>query len=285
MEIPTYKLLSGRTIPLIGLGTYMITGKESVKNVLDMALTIGYRAFDTAAMYENEHEIGLAIKELLPIHNLTRKDVFITTKLLPSDHGERAKGALRQSLKKLDCEYIDLYLIHWPGSYSSSADNSKLRAASWASLVRAKEKGIVKDIGVSNYTVRHLTELLHNCCGVKPVVNQIEWHPGCHQQDLKDLCQKEGILLQAYMPLGGSRNLSLLKDPIVLNIAEKLKKTPSQVLLRWCLQQNVAIIPKASSKLHLTENVDLNFTIPTECMEALNGRSYERFDWDPNSVK
>jgi len=287
-QVPSFKLLSGRTIPLIGLGTYMVDGKHQTKDVLDKAFGVGYRAIDTAAMYDNEHDIGLALKELLPKHNLKREDIFITSKLLPSDHGDRAKDALASSLNNLQCEYLDLYLIHWPGVNGvspGSSENSKLRAASWASLVKAKEEGLVKDLGVSNYTVRHLTELLANCHGVKPVVNQVEWHPGCYANELKELCQKEGVLVQAYMPLGGTGNRSLLSDSLVVNIAKKLGKSPAQVLLRWCLQQNVAVIPKARSKEHMEANLDLNFVIPEEDMSVLYNRKSERLDWNPNNIK
>ncbi|KAF2898554.1 hypothetical protein ILUMI_07625 [Ignelater luminosus] len=287
-KVPTFKLLSGHTIPLVGFGSYLIDGERQTKEVLDKALSAGYRLIDTAAMYGNEQDIGLALKELLPKHNLKREDVFITSKLYPSDHGDQAKNALAESLRKLQSGYIDLYLIHWPGVYgisSRSSENAKLRAASWASLVKAKKEGLVRDIGVSNYTVRHLKELLDNCCGVKPVVNQVEWHPGCHQADLKEFCEREGILLQAYMSLGGSGNKSLLGEPFVVKVAEKLGKQPAQVLLRWSVQQNVAVIPKSRSKEHMEANINLDFVIPDEDMVLLGRRKQEKFDWDPNSVK
>ncbi|KAK5650337.1 hypothetical protein RI129_001366 [Pyrocoelia pectoralis] len=285
-KFATFKMLSGYSIPLTGLGTYLIEGDDVLKT-LDKALAVGYRAFDTAAMYGNEKDIGSALKELLPKHNLNREDIFIQTKLNPSDHGNVAKTALEKSLKNLQCGYLDLYLIHWPGSYtvsSRSEENLKLRTASWATLVEAKEAGLVRSLGVSNYIPRHLNQLLSNCYGVKPVLNQMEWHPGCYDNELKQLCDKEGILLQAYMPLGGNGNLSLLRDNVVTSVAKQLGKTPAQVLLRWCLQQNVAVIPKGRSMEHLKDNLETDFIIPESDMKLLNNIDKVRFDWNPYSV-
>lgn len=285
-KIMSFKMLSGRTIPSVGLGTYLIQGRRT-KTVLDDALTLGYRAFDTATMYNNEHDLGLALNKLLPQHNLKREDVFITTKLYPSDHGEKAYEAIKTSLNNLQFDYIDLYLIHWPGVYGvprHSKDNLKLRTASWAAMVKAMEEGLIKDIGVSNYTVSHLKQLLDNNYGVKPVVNQVEWHPSCHQAELKDFCDKEGILLQAYMPLGGNGNINLIKNSIICNVAKRLGKTPAQILLRWSLQQNIAVIPKSSSRDHLKENLGVDFIIPDDDMAMIGEIPPEKFDWDPSDI-
>ncbi|KAF2898552.1 hypothetical protein ILUMI_07623 [Ignelater luminosus] len=284
----TFKLLSGQDMPLIGFGTFQIRGRSLIKDVLDWALACGYRNIDSAAVYGNEHDIGLALKDLLPKYKLKREDIFITSKLSPSDQGDRARNAVANSLQNLQCGYIDLYLIHWPGASgtpTNSTENAKLRDASWASLIKAKEEGLVKNIGVSNYMVKHLTELLNNCYGVKPAVNQVEWHPGCHEAQLKKLCQKEGILLQAYSSLGGTGNKSLLDDPLVESIAQKLNKTPAQILLRWAVQQNIAIIPKARSRERIEANISLDFVIPDEDMVALSNRKSERYAWNPHSVK
>nr|XP_023022607.1 uncharacterized protein LOC111510884 [Leptinotarsa decemlineata] len=166
------KLPSGDYMPLVGFGTWLVKGRESTLKTLDMALEAGYRLFDTAAMYNNEGDIGDALKELLPRHNLSRKDIFITTKLYPEDHG-KADKAIESSLKKLDCDYIDLYLIHWPGTYGKS-EHAKMRSKSWEQMVECVKKGFVRNIGVSNYTVRHLKELLNNDFGIRPAVNQVK---------------------------------------------------------------------------------------------------------------
>ncbi|XP_031357026.1 uncharacterized protein LOC116180971 [Photinus pyralis] len=283
----SFRLVSGDLMPLIGFGTFQIRGQQLIKDVLSWALSAGYRSIDTAAVYGNEHDIGLALKDLLPIHNLKREDIFITSKLSPGDQGDGARDAVAKSIENLQCGYLDLYLVHWPGVSGVPTDsdvNAKRRAASWRSLVRAKEEGLVRNIGVSNYMVNHLTELLADCGGVKPSVNQVEWHPSCHPYDLKQLCDKEGILLQAYSSLGGTGNKNLLKDPTVISIALKLGKSPAQILLCWALQQNVAIIPKARAKERIDSNIDLNFAIADEDMALLSSRKAERYAWNPTTV-
>nr|CAH7743725.1 unnamed protein product [Callosobruchus chinensis] len=249
----------------------------------DLMPMVGY----SAAVYGNEKDIGVALKELLPKYNLTRKDIFITTKLAPHDQGEKAYQALETSLKNLDCEYLDLYLIHWPGVHgvnSSSEENKKLRQESWKQMVKGVKNGLTRNIGVSNYNVRHMKELLANDGGVKPAANQVEWHPHYHQPELVDLCKKEGVLLQAYSSLGGTGNNDLLTDTRVKKIADKLGKSPAQILLRWALQQNIAIIPKARSKKHIDENIDLNFVIPEEDMKILSSFEQTKYAWDPDTI-
>lgn len=283
-----FKLQSGKFMPLIGFGTYLITGDQLIHQVLDEALAAGYRHIDTATVYHNETSIGQALKVLLPKYNLKREDIFITSKLAPIDQGEGAFSAVQESLKKLDCGYLDLYLIHWPGAGRlpvNSQENNKLRSKSWESLAKAVKAGLVKDIGVSNYTVKHLNELLKNDYGVKPSVNQVEWHPKFHQPELLNLCRQEGILLQAYSSLGGTGNSNLIRDPTVVQIAAQLQKTPAQVLLRWAVQQNIGIIPKARTEEHIKSNIDLNFEIPVEMMTRLsNLNSNEKFAWNPEVV-
>ncbi|XP_045461942.1 glyoxal reductase-like isoform X1 [Harmonia axyridis] len=304
-----FKLQSGKFMPLIGFGTYLITGNQLIYQVLDEALAAGYRHIDTATVYHNETSIGQALKVLLPKYNLKREDIFITSKLgkvfsafykfffqihrlnflpAPIDQGEGAFSAVQESLKKLDCGYLDLYLIHWPGAGRlpvNSQENNKLRSKSWESLAKAVKAGLVKDIGVSNYTVKHLNELLMNDYGVKPSVNQVEWHPKFHQPELLNLCRQEGILLQAYSSLGGTGNSNLIRDPTVVQIAAQLQKTPAQVLLRWAVQQNIGIIPKARTEEHIKSNIDLNFEIPVEMMTRLsNLNSNEKFAWNPEVV-
>lgn len=276
-----YPLNNGNYLPAVGFGTWLIKGDEKTLKVMDMALEAGYRLFDTAAMYGNEDEIGKALKKLLPKHNLSRNDVFITTKLYPSDQGEKAFEAIKTSLKKLDCDYIDLYLIHWPGTYgvsSRSKENAILRDISWQQMVRAVNLGLIKNIGVSNYTVNHLKELLSNNHGIKPVVNQVEWHPFCHQKNLYDFCKKENIQLQAYQSLGGEGNGDLLGNKVIKGIANKLGKNPGQILLRWSVQQNVAVIPKSQTRDRIISNMELDFTIPDDLMNTLSTMKQNKYD-------
>ncbi|XP_019867721.1 glyoxal reductase-like [Aethina tumida] len=282
-----FKLLSGDQMPLVGFGTYQIQGADLIKDVLDKALAAGYRLIDTAKVYHNEKDIGVALKELLPKYKLKREDIFITSKLSPADQGEKAYEALKESVTNLDCGYLDLYLIHWPGVFgtnSSSSSNLAKRDLSWQMLVKGVKDGLTRNIGVSNYNVRHMNQILKNDHGIKPAVNQVEWHPHYHQPELKQLLEKEGILLQAYSSLGGSNNPDLLKDKVVNEIAKKLGKSPAQVLLQWSLQQNIAIIPKARSQKHIEDNINLNFRIPDEDMEKLNNFSQNKYSWDPDTI-
>nr|XP_023023606.1 uncharacterized protein LOC111511821 [Leptinotarsa decemlineata] len=285
----SFNLNSGDSIPLIGFGTWQLQGTELIRNTLDFALAAGYRLIDTAAIYRNEEDIGKALKELLPKYNLTRKDIFITTKLSPlEDNADNAYSALEQSLKRLDCDYVDLYLIHHPGVLGKKNTvefNSKLRDGKWQQLVKAKKNGLTKNIGVSNYNVRHLEELLKNDHGVKPSVNQVQWHPKSHPDELLNLCKQSGVLLQAWGSLGGTGHGDLLlDDPEVKKISEKLGKTPAQVLLKWALQQNLGIIPKASSKNHIEDNMNLDFSIPEEDMNTLNNMKQTSDIWERLSV-
>ncbi|RZC40089.1 prostaglandin F synthase-like [Asbolus verrucosus] len=248
----------------VKIGTFQIRGRSLIRDVLNYALAAGYRQIDTAAVYGNEEDIA------------------------PSDQGDSALRALENSVRNLDCGYLDLYLIHWPGAHGvpgNHPNNIKLRTSSWTQLIKGVQQGLVKDIGVSNYTIRHLNEILSKNYDIKPAVNQVEWHPHCHQSDLKKFCEKEGILLQAYSSLGGSNNPKLISDPVVVEIAKKLEKSPAQVLLQWALQQKVGIIPKARSREHIEANIDLNFTISDEDMNRLSSlKTEERYAWDPKTI-
>ncbi|XP_074034984.1 uncharacterized oxidoreductase YtbE isoform X1 [Leptinotarsa decemlineata] len=286
----TVTLNSGSVMPMVGLGTNGINGFKDILEVLDYAFEAGYRLIDTAAMYSNEGDIGRALKELLPKYNLSRKDIFITTKLHPQDQGQKATRALRKSLERLDCEYIDLYLINWPGSYgisSSSKENATLREKSWELMVEAVNEGLVKNIGVSSYTVKHLKKLLSNDYGIKPCINQIEFHPQCYQKKLLQFCDKNGIMVQAYQSFGGTTdgNMDLLEHPVVVDIANRLEKSSGQVLLRWAIQQNIGVIPKSKNKSRIISNMELDFIIPDADMKALcSFKKQIRYDWDPESV-
>lgn len=188
-------------------------------------------------------------------------------------------------------EYIDLYLIHFPGTAripTTDPRNKELRGNTWAKLVEIYDSGKVKAIGVSNYTVRHLKELAANSHGLMPAVNQVEWHPYYFQPELLKYCNDNDIILQAYCSLGGTsaQNASLLEDPIVVNIAKKLNVTRPQLLLAWAIQQGVAVIPKSTNPEHIKQNIELEFVIPKSDLEALNGlgRNNIKYAWDPSEV-
>lgn len=273
-------------MPLLGLGTFRLRGEEIVHLSMAAALENGYRLVDTAAVYGNEAAIGRALSKLLPRYSLSREDVFLTSKLSPRDHGkEAAEAACLRSLRELGCDYLDLYLIHWPGTQGRPQDdkgNPERRRESWQALERLHEAGKLRAIGVSNYTLGHLQELLASC-RVPPAVLQVEFHPELAQSELLDFCHQKGIHLQAYSSLGTGQ---LVGQPEVVKVAARQKCTPAQVLLRWALQQSVSVIPKSASPARVAENSQLwNWALSKSDMEELRAMDCgKRYCWDPSGV-
>ncbi|XP_060792310.1 glyoxal reductase [Neoarius graeffei] len=252
-SVSTVALNSGTQIPLLGLGTYKLHTYGELYKSVSVALDAGYRAFDTAAVYDNEGNLGKVIRELLPKHGLVRSDVFLISKLGPEDHGPRAKDGCLRSLHQLGCEYIDLYLVHWPGIAGLEPTDplhAKYRLQSWAVLEELYNSGKFKAIGVSNYTVRHLLELLESC-RVPPAVLQMECHPKLVQKQLRGICKEAGIHFQAYSSLGKG---ALLEEPEVKDVAESCGRTPAQLLLRWAIQQGISVLPRSSQPQSVREN-------------------------------
>ena len=266
------KLNNRVEIPPLGLGTYNILGQKEVVRVLHYAFDIGYRLIDTAAAYYNEEEIGKAIKS----SSIPREEIFITTKLDNPDHGFNSTlKAFEKSLKKLDCEYVDLYLIHWPVS-------SK-RNESWKAMEKLYEQGKCRAIGVSNYTIRHLEELF-NTSSVVPAVNQVEFNPFVFQPDLLNFCNEHNILLEAYTPIARGKRFD---HHAIKEISQKHSKTPAQVMLRWGLQHKVIVIPKSSNEKRIKENADIfNFNLDEDDMKKLNSLDEDlRASADPHEIE
>jgi len=285
----TVQLHTGTQMPLLGLGTFKITG-GSVSVAVDAALECGYRLFDTARVYRNESEIGACLKKLLPKYSLNRADVFVTSKLGPGDHGAgRCHQACLDSIKSLGLDYIDLYLIHWPGVQGlkpNAPKQKQLRLESWKDLEQLYDEGLIKAIGVSNYTQRHLEELL-SCCRVRPAVLQTEFHPHLFQCELLKFCNEQGIQLQAYSSLGTTTTVNkLITDPVVVEIARNYTQLPSQVLLAWAIQQNIGVIPKSTNMKHIRENFDaLDFKLAKTEIEKLNRLNKNfHYCWDPTNI-
>ncbi|XP_005089972.1 glyoxal reductase [Aplysia californica] len=281
------ELVSAWTMPYVGLGTFKTRGYDLLYTTLDAALAAGYRSFDTASVYRNETDIGKALKELLPKYNLTRKDIFITSKLGPADQGDgKASSAFSRSLSNLDCEYLDLYLIHWPGTHKlqpGDEQHKKFRRESWKAVEEAHRQGKLRSLGVSNYLQHHLEELLEYCT-VKPSVLQIEYHPHLVQKSLKKFCDDHSIHLQAYSSLGTSASENkLISDPVVVDIAMKCEKSPAQILLRWAVQQDIGVLPKSTNPAHIVENMDIfSFSLSTEQLQALSNLDQQmHYCWDP----
>jgi diketogulonate reductase-like aldo/keto reductase len=254
-NIPYTKLNNGNSMPLLGLGVYDMYQQQAEQAVID-ALEIGYRLIDTASMYENEKEIGNAIKN----SGVNRAELFLTTKLNNSDHGyEQALKAFDKSLDLLGVDYVDLYLIHWPIKEG--------RDASWKALEKIYSEGRAKAIGVANYTLPFLNELKQYST-IEPAVNQIEFTPWLFEKATYDYCKQASIQLQSYSPI--TRGIKFSDERLVA-ICEKYAKTPAQIILNWNLQLGVSTIPKSSQKQRLQENFDAsNFKLDTQDVEFMN---------------
>ena len=228
---PKIKLNNGILMPLLGLGVYNMYGKEAEQAVLD-ALEIGYRLIDTASMYNNETEIGNAVKN----SSIARQDIFVTTKVNNSDQGfDSTLRAIDTSLSKLQMDYVDLYLIHWPIKAK--------RKETWKALEKIYAGGKAKAIGVANYVVPFLEEL-RSYSDIVPALNQVEFSPYLYPEELLRYCHRAGIVLQAYSPLVRGKRMN---DPRLIRLAEKYGKTTAQIMLRWDLDLGVSTIPKSAS--------------------------------------
>ena len=248
------KLNTGASMPLLGLGVYDMYGREAESAVVT-ALETGYRLIDTAAMYENEVEIGRAIRSA----GIPRSDIFLTTKLANQDHGfDQTLTAFDISLKKLNCEYIDLYLVHWPIQGK--------RRDTWLALERLFHDKRVRAIGVANYLIPFLEEL-ETYGTVVPAVDQVEFSPFLYLKDLADRCAGRGTILQAYTPLIRGKKFG---HPGLKAMAEKYGKSQAQILLRWAIQLGVSTIPKSVSPERIRENFDIwDFNISAQDMEVI----------------
>ncbi len=248
-------LNNGTQMPLLGLGVYNMHKKECEQAILS-ALEIGYRLIDTAAMYNNETETGNAIKS----SGIKRSDVFVTTKVNNPDQGyDSTLRAFDASMKKLNIEYIDLYLVHWPIRGK--------RKDTWKALEYLYNKQQVKAIGVANYLVPFLKEL-ETYASIVPAVNQVEFSPFLFIRDLLELCRQRNIQLQAYTPLVKGQKF---KDKLLVELSDKYLKTPAQIILRWNIQHGVSAIPKSSNPVRLKENFDIfDFEINEEDMKRMN---------------
>ena len=266
----TTTLHNGVKMPWFGLGVFKVKeGSEVVDSVM-AAIKNGYKSIDTAAVYQNEEGVGQGIKEA----GVPREELFITTKVWNADQGyESTLNAFETSMEKLGLEYLDLYLIHWPvaGKYKET----------WKALEKLYKDGRVRAIGVSNFHIHHLKDLMADA-EIKPMVNQVEYHPHLAQTELLEFCKAEGIQMEAWSPL---KQGELLSEPTIVEIAEKHGKSPAQVILRWDLQNGVVTIPKSIKEHRIVENADVfNFELSAEDMDRLNSLNKdERVGPDPDN--
>lgn len=262
----------GTAMPLLGFGTYQIPDGGACYRAVRHALDVGYRHIDTAAFYGNEEDVGRAVRD----SGIARADLYVTTKLWNSDQGyDSALRAFDRSLTRLGLDYVDLYLVHWP--------EPGKRADSWRALEQIRKRGHCRSIGVSNYTVRHLEELLR-AAEVIPVNNQVEFSPFLHQRKLLEFCAAKGISLTAYCPLTHGDKL---EHRTITEIGAEHGKTGAQVLLRWALQHNVVAIPKSARKERIEENASLyDFELDATEMARLDALDEDyRTTWDPTRVR
>ncbi|RIB01289.1 aldo/keto reductase [Gigaspora rosea] len=269
----TITLNNGNKIPVIGLGLFQSESGQTAKQAALWALEAGYRHLDTAAVYGNEKDVGIAIAE----SKIPRENIFITTKIANTGNKigyESTLKAADTSLKNLQSGYIDLLLIHSP------LPGPQKRAETYKALQELVKRGLVKSIGVSNYGVKHLQELLDSNPEIKPAINQVEIHPWLARSDIVSFCNKHNIVVEAYSPLTRGKKLN---DPTLTGIANKYGKTPAQILVRWGLQHNFVTIPKSTKLERINENANVfDFEIKQSDMETLDGLDeYLVVSWDP----
>lgn len=258
------ELNNGKIIPSIGFGTWKLKNNEETVEIIKDAIKCGYRHIDTAFAYGNEETIGKGIKE----SNIDRKDLFITGKLWNDDRGyENIINACKRTIKNLNCEYLDLYLIHWPASKAVHDDWIEINKETWQALEYLYEQGLVKAIGVCNFKINQLEELIKTA-KIKPMVNQIEFHIGVYNKDILDYCNRNNIVVEAWSPLGSGK---LFKVEELKLMASKYNVSVAQLCIRWCLQNNTLPLPKSKNIERIKNNLDVfNFEITNEDMEYLN---------------
>jgi len=275
-------------MPMIGLGTFQVRGKETIEQAINAALNAGYRLIDTAQVYQNEADIGNLLKTLLPKYNLRREDIFITSKLAPANQGPNCEKSIIASLEKLQTDYLDLLLIHWPGTSRFEAGdvrNKDSRRESWKILEKMHKEGKLRSIGVSNYNISHLEELFNDST-ILPAVNQCEYHPHFYQPDLVKFCSEKGIHFQAYSSLGSqSRKGDLFADKKVLEMSDKYKCTVTEYLLSWSLCQGMSVLPRSSNPDHIRANFRAkDLMISAEDIEATKHPKPSKICWNPENV-
>lgn len=257
-NIPLINLLDGNHIPQVGYGMWQVSEDKATDLVLT-AIDAGYTSIDTAMIYYNEAELGKALKK----SSVPRDDLFITTKLWNDSHSvDKTKVAFDESMKLLGLDTLDLYLIHWP------APEQNLYVDAWSSLIELQSEGKIKSIGVSNFHIPHLENIITKT-NVSPVINQIELHPYFQQRELKRWCEDNSIVVEAWSPLG--RGGELLDDPVIKSIAQELKRSPAQVVLRWHIQHGNVVIPKSANPARIKENIDVfSFQLSPQQMMSIN---------------
>lgn len=268
----TLPLRSGGSIPQVGLGVWQIARGDATREAVFAALRLGYRHVDTARIYRNEMDVGASVRE----SGVPRSEIFVTTKLWNDDQGyDEALGAFDASLSRLGLDYVDLYLIHWPVTGK--------RIESWRALERIKAEGRARHIGVSNFLVPHLEELLAKA-NEPPAVDQIEVHPFLQHRETRAFCKKHEIVVEAYSPLTRGERLA---HPVVAAVAKRAKRSPAQVLLRWGVQHGHVVLPKSTWEQRIAENGAIfDFSLDAAAMTELDALEEGlATGWDPRTQR
>lgn len=262
------KFYNGHEMPRVGLGTFRVENNDDCTKAVKHAIENGYRSIDTAKVYSNEEKVGQGIKEGLETTGLKREDLFITSKLWLEDFGRtNVEDAYEGSLKRLGLDYLDLYLMHWPGT------NEALMIDTWQGLEDLYKQDRVKNIGVSNFNVDHFEALLAQV-SIKPVINQVEFHPYLTQSSLRQYMEVQNIVMESWSPL---MNAQILDDDTVNAIAKEIDQSPAQVIIRWNYQHDVVVIPKSVTPHRIDENLDiLNFKLNEDQMNRLDQLNEDR---------
>lgn len=257
----TTTLINGLTIPTIGLGTWQVN--ENVESIIHTGLNAGYRHIDTAVVYGNEEAIGNAIAA----SDFKREDIFLTTKIWNTNRGyDLVMQSFKESLERLQTDYVDLLLLHWPEK-TSTEKWDEINASSWKALEELYLSGKVKAIGVSNFMVVHLNSLLKKC-SIKPMINQIEYHPGYLQDDVVRYCKEHSITVEAWSPIGSGR---LLQHPLLKDLAQKYNISVAQLCIQFAIQNGLVVLPKSTNPENIKNNLHLpKFTIDEHDMALIN---------------
>lgn len=260
----TYTLANDVQIPCIGFGTWQTPDGETAINSVKAALKAGYRHIDTAACYGNEASVGQAIKE----SGVPREEIFVTSKVWNTERGyEKTLAAFETTMAKLDLDYVDLYLIHWPAAANQFENWKEINAQTWRALEELYIKGKVKAIGVSNFLPHHLEALLEGA-KVVPMINQIEYHPGFMQAESVAFCKAHNILVEAWSPLGTG---NVLNNETLIMMAQKYSKTVAQICIRWVLQHGLLPLPKSITESRIIENTEVfDFELKEEDMAIID---------------
>ena len=254
MNVATRRLVDGNELPLLGLGVWQVPNGPECVNAVRWALELGYRHIDTAQAYGNEESVGQGLRE----SGVPREQVFITTKFFPRSRDRDPAAEAQRSLRRLGVDQVDQYIIHWPQGGPTWA---------WPGMEKARELGYARSIGVSNFDTDELEQVI-SAGSVSPVVNQVQFGPFAYRRALLEACERHGVALEAYSTLGTGRHLS---DPAVVRIAERHGRTPAQVMLRWCVQREIPVIPKSTHRDRIEQNAQIfDFSLSDADLAALD---------------